>query len=192
MELSTTATTMAITNDEATVVTTTDIASESSRLVDKSDLNATNNRKKKLKMGVAAVAAASILIFGGTSTTAMFSSSLSSVEMNTLRTSTSADMNTTMNIAVKTTTSNIEGCCAVPSGNAVYGNELFEDCYCSNCGWFDNDDDSNTNWCWSKRYFNAKGDSKSCKPHGDGWDSTDTGTRDNCGPPCATFESNTC
>mmetsp|Transcript_1949 Transcript_1949/g.2130 ORF Transcript_1949/g.2130 Transcript_1949/m.2130 type:complete len:186 (-) Transcript_1949:60-617(-) len=180
-----------ITNDEAAAVTTTDIASESSRLVNKSDLNATNNRKKKLKMGVAAAAAAaSILIFGGTITTATFSSSLSSVEMNTLRTSTSTNTNTTMNIADKTTTSNIEGCCAVPSGNAVYGNELFEDCYCSNCGLFDSDDDSNTNWCWSKKYFNAKGDSKSCKPHGDGWDSTDSGTRDNCGPPCAKFESN--
>ena len=58
-----------LTNDEeAAAVTTTEMASESSRLVIVHaldlDLNATNNRKKTWKMGVAT--ASLLLIFGGT------------------------------------------------------------------------------------------------------------------------------
>ena len=70
MELTTTATATMRTNDEeAAAETTTDRASESSRLVlvheaSELNLNATNNRKKTWKMGVAA--ASLLLIFCGT------------------------------------------------------------------------------------------------------------------------------
>lgn len=87
---------------------------------------------------------------------------------------------------------NKDGCCNVPSSTAVFHHtSSLEECWCTNCSSWDDDDNTVLNMCWSQKYFNADGDSESCTPHGDGWSSTSGCylTNDTCGPPCATFES---
>jgi len=189
-------TTAMMTNEE--VVAT---ATEASKLVlmnstttsqdedDSDDLDVNVDKKKKyFRLKVAAAAAvsaaaaaatASILVMGGTTL-------FSSVEINTLRTS------TTSNTAEGTTstTTNVDGCCNVATGSFDQGS--LQDCYTTDCGFLDSGC-ADEIYCWSNKRFNSDGDSEGCEPQGD-FSTVDPGDiyENYCGNPCGTFASHTC
>jgi len=190
-------TTAMMTNEE--VVAT---ATEASKLVlmnstttsqdedDSDDLDVNVDKKKKyLKLKVAAAvsaaaaaaAAASILVMGGTTL-------FSSVEINTLRTSTTS--NTAEGTTSTSTTTNVDGCCNVATGSFDQGS--LQDCYTTDCGFLDSGC-ADEIYCWSNKRFNSDGDSEGCEPQGD-FSTVDPGDiyENYCGNPCGTFASHTC